>query len=487
MQLRTSFALLLASFLFVFLQSGVDAAPIRFKRSIAPSSSMTLPLRRFLHTRQDDHPLIEFQRRVNRAHRRWARMTGRALPSDEELVERLRKRILSVEGEEGLVKRFNHYGLPSRLKNKRVAQSDQLDGNNAANGNPLGDVTISNTAATSNSLALDIEGQDISYLANITVGTPPRGFLIVVDSGSADFWIGSETCTSSAGGGCGNHNFLGSNTSTTFNDTAQPFQVTYGTGSVSGTIVTDNVVIGNFSLPAHTFGVANNESVQFSSNTVPLDGLMGLAQSTLSQQKVLTPIESMQQAGLMQNAIVGYRIPRLADGLKDGEITFGALDTTKFNPQTLVSVNSVSRTGFWEAAMDAVTVNGQNAQLLGRTVIMDTGTTLLIVPPTDAIAIHTLIPGAQSDGQGGFTIPCTGNATVALTFGGTSFSIDPRDIAVQPVDPSNPQGDCISGIVSGTVGGATEWLAGDVFLKNIYFGTDATDKTLSMAQLVQST
>ncbi len=55
--------------------------------------------------------------------------------------------------------------------------------------------------------------------------------------------------------------------------------MTYGTGSVSGTIVTDNVAIGNFSLPAHTFGVANNESVQFSSNAVPFDGLMGLAQS----------------------------------------------------------------------------------------------------------------------------------------------------------------------------------------------------------------
>lgn len=53
-------------------------------------------------------------------------MTNRALPSDEELVERLRKRILSVEGEEGLAKRFNRYGVPSRLKDKRQ------DANNAA-------------------------------------------------------------------------------------------------------------------------------------------------------------------------------------------------------------------------------------------------------------------------------------------------------------------------------------------------------------------
>jgi len=47
-----------------------------------------------------------------------------------------------------------------------------------------------------------------------------------------------------------------------------------------------------------------------------------------------------------------------------------------------------------------------------------------------------------------------------LTFGKQEFTIDPRDIAFQPVDPNNPQGDCVSGITSGEVGGANEWLVG---------------------------
>jgi hypothetical protein len=68
---------------------------------------------------------------MNRAHRRWASMTGRTPPSDEELTEQLRKRVLSVEGEDGLVKRFSRYGLPSRLKNNALkrtrAQNVQLD------------------------------------------------------------------------------------------------------------------------------------------------------------------------------------------------------------------------------------------------------------------------------------------------------------------------------------------------------------------------
>lgn len=82
----------------------------------------------------------------------------------------------------------------------------------------------------------------------------------------------------------------------------------------------------------------------------------------------------------------------------------------------------------------------------------------MVAPASDAAAVHNLIQGSQSDGQGGFTVPCTTNASVALSFGGTSFAIDSRDIAIQPVDPNDPTGDCVSGISSGNIGGATEWL-----------------------------
>ena len=63
-----------------------------------------------------------------------------------------------------------------------------------------------------------------------------------------------------------------------FVDTGKQFQVTYGSGSVVGDIVTDNVNVAGLTLNAHTFGVATTESVDFSSDSTPFDGLMGLAQ-----------------------------------------------------------------------------------------------------------------------------------------------------------------------------------------------------------------
>lgn len=55
--------------------------------------------------------------------------------------------------------------------------------------------------------------------------------------------------------------------------------MTYGTGNVQGDIIQDDISVAGLALPAHTFGVATAESVDFSDDSVPFDGLMGLAQS----------------------------------------------------------------------------------------------------------------------------------------------------------------------------------------------------------------
>lgn len=172
----------------------------------------------------------------------------------------------------------------------------------------------------------------------------------------------------------------------------------------------------------------------------------------------MTPVESLAQAGLITDAITSYKISRVADQKNDGEVTFGGLDATKFDANSLVTFDNVNTQGFWEGAMTTVSVDGQDLGLQGRTAILDTGTTLIIAPDADAAAVHAAIPGAQSDGQGGFTIPCTTTASVALTFGGQSFAIDTRDLLFAPVDPNDLTGDCVSGISSGQIGAATEWL-----------------------------
>lgn len=170
-------------------------------------------------------------------------------------------------------------------------------------------------------------------------------------------------------------------------------------------------------------------------------------------------MESLAANKLIQSAVTSFKIPRIADQLDDGEVTFGGLDTTKFVANTLVTIPNVNTQGFWEGAIDAITVNGASTGLTGRTAILDTGTTLILAPPSDAQNVMQSLGGTCDTQQ--CTIPCTTQASLALSFGNASFAIDPRDLAVLPINVNDPTGSCTAGIQPQQVGAATEWLVSD--------------------------
>lgn len=53
---------------------------------------------------------------------------------------------------------------------------------------------------------------------------------------------------------------------------------------------------------------------------------MGLAQSSLSNMGVLTPIEFLASVGKVAAAQVGYHLARLTDGPNDVTVTFGGVE-----------------------------------------------------------------------------------------------------------------------------------------------------------------
>ncbi|KAG8742788.1 hypothetical protein FRC10_000898 [Ceratobasidium sp. 414] len=270
---------------------------------------------------------------------------------------------------------------------------------------------------------------------------------------SADMWVGGEACKSQQGGGCGNHTFLGIQPSSSFKSLGKNFQVTYGTGQVKGDIITDDIVVAGLKLPAHTFGVATEESVDFSSNDTHFDGLVGLAQSILANQSVPTPPESFAKAGLIHHLVQDLALDRRQERRRDHLWRHRPDQDRPFHADKI---------GFWQVPFTP-SVGGKDLGLSGRTAILDTGTSLITAPPADALALHQQIPGAKSDGNGGFTIPCTTDAQVSFKMGAQDFLIDPRDLLFVPVDQSNLQGDCVSGITSGQIGGAQGWLVGMCF------------------------
>ncbi|KAG5634385.1 hypothetical protein H0H81_002148 [Sphagnurus paluster] len=485
-----SSALLTTGLVVLGLTDDVHAHP-------AHAPFLSIPLSR-LGPRPETHPLpptIVHQQHVNRAIRRHELMTGATTTPDHVLIENLRRRAAALPPH--LQKRFNHPGLEALFRHPQAGERDESQNSSSASYKAEGSTREGLTPATKptfkHTLGLDIQGQDIGYVATLQIGTPPRDFRLLMDSGSADLWVGAEGCKSQDPfddqEGCGKHTFLGPQSSSTFNDTKKPWKIQYGTGAVSGTLVKDTLVIAGLKLPNYRFGVARVESGEFTPDYIPFDGLAGLAKATISQQGTVPLVEALYAAKCIPAPVVSYHIPRFRDGYNKGELTLGGLNPDKYDPNTLVRLRNISPFGFWEAHVDAVKVGGKDLGWSTRTALFDTGTTLLIAPPADVSAIHAHIPGAYQDpdGLGGWTVPCvpkkSKSPVMTLTLGGRSFAVDARDIAFLPVDEANPQGNCTSGITAGTPGGPQQWLVGDVFLKSVYMSTDIASDTITFAKL----
>ena len=67
--------------------------------------------------------------------------------------------------------------------------------------------------------------------------------------------------------------------------------------------------------------------------------------------------------------------------LKKLTFSHSGLDSTKFDPTTLVTLSNVNRKGFWEANVDDATVGNQTLGLQGRTAVLDTGKNIQTLGP----------------------------------------------------------------------------------------------------------
>ena len=135
-------------------------------------------------------------------------------------------------------------------------------------------------------------------------------------------------------------------------------------------------------------------------------------------------------------------------------------------------------------SLDSVSIDSDQVSG-GSTAVLDTGTSLIVAPKSAADKIHDAIPGAKSDGQGGYTIPCTTSKTLSFTFSGNTYSMDARDLLFAPKDPNNLKGTCISAVSTGSTMDGADWLLGAAFLKNVYFATNSDANSIGLGKLKQ--
>jgi saccharopepsin len=218
--------------------------------------------------------------------------------------------------------------------------------------------------------------QTSSDFSEIELGTPPQKFKVVLDTGSSNLWVPSSECGSIA---CYLHAKYDSSASSTYKKNGSSFEIRYGSGSLSGFVSRDNLVIGDLKVKNQDFAEATSEpGLAFAFGR--FDGILGLGYDTISVNRITPPFYNMINQGLLDSSVFGFYLGDADKGGDDSEAIFGGINKDHYTGK-LVTI-PLRRKAYWEVDLDAITFGDSTAVLDGTGVILDTGTSLIALPST---------------------------------------------------------------------------------------------------------
>ncbi|KAI1114958.1 eukaryotic aspartyl protease [Nemania sp. NC0429] len=320
---------------------------------------------------------------------------------------------------------------------------------------------------------------DSEYLCPVQIGTPAQTLHLDLDTGSSDLWVFSTETPRNQTGGHTVYDIEQSSTAKLL--TGQAWDVVYGDGSSSGgNVYHDTVSIGGIAVKDQAVESASHVSHSFV-RRMDTDGLVGLAFSELNM------VKPKQQQTFFDNVMEDLDAPLFTANLRasePGNYNFGFIDSSEFTGEiTYIPINA-SR-GFWEFTSQGFKVGDSSDTVMAtHDAVLDTGTTLLLVPDDVAAAYYAQIPGATNAAtSGGYVFPCAATLPSYTAVIGPYEAVVPGEfVKYSPVDGStfDDATTCYGGIQ--TVSDAFPFaIYGDVFLKSQFVVFHGGDMQLGFA------
>ncbi|KAF8326697.1 aspartic peptidase domain-containing protein [Cantharellus anzutake] len=313
---------------------------------------------------------------------------------------------------------------------------------------------------------------DSAYVGVINLGTPGQSLNVVLDTGSSDLWAVSPQCA-----GCLNDTQPYDPTkSSTYHDTGNPITLQYGAGDigVQGTVGTETVSFGGFTITSQTFAVITQMTTGVLPPVGKVAGLLGLAWTSIAQTQADPAWLTAAKSGQWSEPLFAFFLkrhnedpnPQLIE-TDGGVMDIGFTDSAKYTGD--IKYVSLSSQTYWAIPLDGISVGGKPTSITGSAAI-DTGTSLIGGPSDRVAAFYAQVNGAQAltgDNAGYWTYPCSAAPQVAFTFGGVSYSIKSDDFSLPATQGST---DCIGSIfeLNTSTGSPVDWIVGDSFMKNVY-------------------
>jgi len=329
---------------------------------------------------------------------------------------------------------------------------------------------------------------DNFYLGNITLGTPPQNFQVVLDTGSSNLWVIDDSCVDSCDGienplfgPLWNKEKYQRSKSTTSTPDGRDFEIYYGSGSCYGNLVVDKLTLGGLTVDKQIFGAATGIAEVF--QYFPIDGILGLGWPALAEDDVPPPIQNLKDQ--LDNYLFTVWLDRHVkptDGSNGGLITYGALDGK--NCATDIVYTPVTSETYWQFNLDSFTV-GKYTNAKTASAISDTGTSFIYGPDSDVSQIISQSGADYDFNTGLYTVDCKS----AKNLPDLVFTVNGKKLTIPAVehvvDLELGDGTCALGVDYG-FGFDFDWLLGDSVIRTYCTIYDVGGEQIGFAKAIHS-
>jgi len=208
------------------------------------------------------------------------------------------------------------------------------------------------------------------YFVDITLGSNDQTFTVIPDTGSSNLWVYSKHCRSLA---CLRHDKYDPDASETYQEDGDEFNISYGSGSVSGYVSQDVAKFSPDITATMKFGeIQRVHGAAFL--TSAMDGILGLGFSTISVNHLPTFMDSTED--LEDKSFAFY----LHNNPDESYITMPGIDESLGLAE--IAVHPVIEKTYWNVNFTSASGPNGTVDTTGYKAAIDSGTSLIMGPKT---------------------------------------------------------------------------------------------------------
>ena len=322
---------------------------------------------------------------------------------------------------------------------------------------------------------------DAQYYGPIFLGTPVQSFQVIFDTGSSNLWVPSHHCNSAT---CLAHNRYNSKHSKTYKANSTNATITYGSGTIEGTVSNDVLYIGGLTVMGQDFIEVTKESgIAFL--TGKFDGILGLGFDNLAVEGIVPPWYNLMSQGLVSEKMFSFWLSRNSSAFPGGELTLGGYDARYFKGD--IHYVPLTRKGYWEVKADNILFKSKDycsENGTGCRAIVDSGTSLISGPSETVKKINRKL-GCINVLSECRWVKCPDLELLPdfdVILNGKRFTLEGKDYVIQSGS------ECVSGLVELDVPepAGPMWILGDLFMQKFYSIFDYGNSRMGFAEAVQN-